>query len=145
MKKLLYLLLTVLIVACSSNDDDGGGNTNTLEYLGTYRGDIQAYLNETYHSTLYNHSMTFVSIGSSNEVMIEGNLIITNTCVFNAAGFVIPETIALSTPQFYALEYGEGVLSGNSLQIELHQDQVNNETNEISATATWLGTLSKVE
>jgi hypothetical protein len=144
MKKLLYLFLTVFIVACSG-EDNGAGNTNTLEYLGTYRGDIDVYINENYHSTLYSHSMTFVSIGSSNEVMIEGNLIITNTCVFNAAGFVIPETIAVSTPQFYALEYGEGVLSGNSLQIELHQDQVNNETNEISATATWLGTLSKVE
>ena len=144
MKKLIYIFLTLLIVACSG-EDGGGGNTNTLEYLGTYRGDIDVYLNENYHSTLYSHSMTFVSIGSSNEVMIEGNLIITNTCVFNAAGFVIPETIAVSTPQFYALEYGEGVLSGNSLQIELHQDQVNNETNEISATGTWLGTLSKVE
>ena len=144
MKKLLYLFLTVLIVGCSG-EDNGAGNTNTLEYLGTYRGDIDVYINENYHSTLYSHSMTFVSIGSSNEVMIEGNLIITNTCVFNAAGFVIPETIAVSSPQFNVLEYGEGVLSGNSLQIELHQDQVNNETNQISGTGTWLGTLSKVE
>ena len=144
MKKLIYLFLTVLIVACSG-DDSGGGSTNTLEYLGTYRGDIQVYLNENYHSTLYNHLMTFISIGSSNDVMIEGNLIITNTCVFNANGFIIPETTAASSPQFNVLEYGEGVLIGNSLQIELHQDQVNNETNEISVTATWLGTLSKVE
>ena len=142
MKKLLYLFLTVLIVGCSGED---GGNANTLEYLGTYRGDIDAYLNGNYHSTLYSHSMTFVSIGSSNEVVIEGNLIITNTCIFNAAGFVIPETIAASSPQFNVLEYGEGVLSGNSLQIELHQDQVINETNEISGTGTWLGILSKVE
>ena len=144
MKKLFYIFLTVLIVACSS-DDGGGGNTNTLEYLGTYRGDIDVYINENYHSTLYSHSMTFVSIGSSNEVVIEGNLIITNTCIFNTAGFVIPETIAASNQQFYVLEYGEGVLSGNSLQIELHQDQINNDTNEISGTWTWLGTLSKVE
>lgn len=142
MKKLLYLFTAIIITSCGSDDD----RNDSLNYLGTYKGDVVTYLNGTYHQTLFNHSMTFVSIGSSNEVMIEGNLIITNTCQFNASGFTIPPTQAVSTQTFYALEYGTGILNGNELQIELHQDQYNSSTNTPNGnTGYWTGTLTKVD
>ena len=141
MKKLLYLFLAITIISCGGDDD---GNA-PLDYLGTYRGDIIVYLNGNYHSTLNNHSMSFVSVGSSNEVMIDGNLIITNTCEFDSSGFVIPSTQAVSSQTFYALEYGSGALNGNELQIELHQDQYNSTTNLLTGSGYWTGTLIKVE
>ena len=141
MKKLLYLFLAITIISCGGDDD---GNA-PLDYLGTYRGDVIIYLNGDYHGTLNNHSMSFVSVGSSNEVMIDGNLIITNTCEFDSSGFVIPSTQAVSTQTFYALEYGSGTLSGNELQIELHQDQYDSTTNQLLTTGYWTGTLTKVE
>ncbi len=141
MKKLLYLFLAIIIISCGGDDD---GNA-PLDYLGTYRGDVMAYINGDYHSTVNNHSMSFVSIGSSNEVMIDGNMIITNTCEFDSSGFVIPSTQAVSSQTFYAIEYGSGTLSGNELQIELHQDQYDSATNQLLATGYWTGTLTKVE
>ena len=84
MKKLL-LLSALLIFACSSDDSsESDDNNSNVEYLGTYRGSIDVYLNGSYHSTLNNHSMTFVSVDDTNEVLIQGNLIITNYCNFNA-------------------------------------------------------------
>ena len=141
MKKLLYLFLALFIVACGGDDD---GNA-PLDYLGTYRGDVMAYINGEYHSTLNNHSMSFVSIGSSNEVMIDESLIITNTCEFDSSGFVIPSTEAVSSQTFYAIEYGNGTLNGNELQIEFHQDQYDNTTNLIVVSGYWTGILTKVE
>ena len=141
MKKLLYLFLAIIIISCGGDDD---GNA-PLDYLGTYRGDVMTYLNGNYFQTLNNHSMSFVSIGSSNEVMIDGNMIITNTCEFDSSGFVIPSTQAVSSQTFYAIEYGSGTLSGNELQIELHQDQYDSATNQLLATGYWTGTLTKVE
>ena len=141
MKKLLYLFFAIITLSCGGDDD---GNA-PLNYLGTYRGDIVVNLNGNYHSTLYNHSMTFVSIGNDNEVMIDGNLIITNTCEFDSSGFVIPSTQAVSSQFFYALEYGSGTLSGNELLIELHQDQYLTGTNTLNGTGYWTGTLTKVE
>ena len=61
--------------------------------------------------------MSFISIGSSNEVMIDGNLIITNTCQFDSSGFVIPSTQAVSTQTSYGLEYGSGTLNGMSYKL----------------------------
>ena len=141
MKNLLYLFLAISIISCGGDDD---GNA-PLDCLGTYRGDVVIYLNGDYHGTLNNHSMSFVSVGSSNEVMIDGNLIITNTCEFDSSGFVIPSTQAVSSQTFYAIEYGSGTLSGNELQIELHQDQYDSATNQLLATGYWTGTLTKVE
>jgi hypothetical protein len=141
MKKLLCLILALSIISCSGDDD---GNA-PIDYLGTYRGDVVIYLNGDYHGTLNNHSMSFVSVGSSNEVMIDGNLIMTNTCEFDSSGFVIPSTQAVSSQTFYAIEYGSGTLSGNELQIELHQDQYDSTTNQLLATGYWTGTLTKVE
>ena len=141
MKKLLCLILALSIISCSGDDD---GNA-PIDYLGTYRGDVVTYLNGDYHGTLNNHSMSFVSVGSSNEVMIDGNLIMTNTCEFDSSGFVIPSTQAVSSQTFYAVEYGSGTLSGNELQIELHQDQYDSTTNQLLATGYWTGTLTKVE
>ncbi|MGC6414149.1 MAG: hypothetical protein ACON5K_05555 [Bacteroidia bacterium] len=141
MKNLLYLFLAIAIISCGGEDD---GNA-PLNYLGTYRGDVLTYLNGDYHGTLNNHSMSFVSVGSSNEVMIDGNLIITNTCEFDSSGFVIPSTEAVSSQTFYALEYGSGTLNGNELQIELHQDQYNSTTNQLTVQGYWTGTLTKVE
>ena len=145
MKKLL-LLSAFLIFACSSDDSsESDHNNSNVEYLGTYRGSIDVYLNGSYHSTLNNHSMTFVSVDDTNEVLIQGNLIITNYCNFNSNGFTIPETIAVTTQVFDVLEYGNGDLNGTTLQIELHQDQISNTTNEIIGTGTWLGTLTKIQ
>ena len=140
MYKKLLLLSVLLLFACSSND----GNNDDIDYLGTYRGDIQVSINDTYHSTLYNHSMTFVSVGNSSEVTIIGNLIITTTCDFDQNGFIISQTTSVSNDVFYALEYGSGTLNGDTLQIELHQDQINNSTNEVQATGTWTGSLTKI-
>ena len=141
MRNLLCLFLAITIISCGEDDD---GNA-PLDYLGTYRGDVIIYLNGDYHGTLNNHSMSFVSVGSSNEVMIDGNLIITSTCEFGSSGFVIPSTQAVSTQTFYALEYGSGTLTGNELQIELHQDQYDSTTNQLLTTGYWTGTLTKVE
>jgi|TARA_B110000208_G_scaffold186273_1_gene242586 hypothetical protein len=141
MKKIFYLFLAISILSCEADAD---GNT-PLEYLGTYRGDVMVYINSNYHSTLFNHSITFVAIGNSNEVMIEGNLIMTNTCEFDTNGFNIPETKPATLNVFYVLEYGSGTLSGNNLQIELHQDQIDVNTNNILNTGYWTGNLTKVE
>jgi hypothetical protein len=142
MRNLSYLILSVLIVACSGSDSSDETN---LDYLGTYKGDIEAYINGAYHSTVFNHSMSFVAIGSSNEVMIDGSLVITNTCTIVDESLTIPETIAVSTKQFYALEYGNGTFDGNQLQIEMHQDQISQSTNEILNSAIWTGILVKVD
>jgi len=141
MKKLLYLFLAITIISCGGDDD---GNA-PLDYLGTYQGDVVIYLDGNYHGTIYNHSMTFVSIGNSNEVLIENSLITTSTCDFSSTGFVIPSTQAVSTQTFYALEYGSGTLNGDELQIELHQDQYDTATNTVYFTGYWTGTLTKVE
>jgi hypothetical protein len=45
---------------------------------------------------------------------------------------------------FYALEYGSGILNGNSLEIELYQDQINSTTGNVQATGFWTGTLEKI-
>ncbi|MBD45694.1 MAG: hypothetical protein CMC65_10870 [Flavobacteriaceae bacterium] len=140
-RKLLYLLLAITIISCGGDDD---GNA-PLDYLGTYRGDVMTYVNGSYIQTLNNHSMSFISIGSSNEVMIDGNLIITNTCQFDSSGFVIPSTQAVSTQTSYVLEYGSGTLNGDELQIELHQDNYDATTNLLVVSGYWTGTLTKVE
>jgi hypothetical protein len=145
MKNLLYLFLAVTMFACSSDSSDTNDNNSNLEYLGTYRGSIDIYINGSYHSTLNNHSMTFVSVDDTNEVLIQGNLIMTNYCDFNSNGFTIPETISATSQLFDVLEYGNGDLNGTTLQIELHQDQISNTTNEIIGTGTWLGTLTKIQ
>ena len=145
MKKLL-LLSALFIFACSSDDSsDTNDNNSNLEYLGTYRGSIDTYINGSYHSTLNNHSMTFVSVDDTNEVLIQGNLIMTNYCNFNSNGFIIPETISATSQLFDVIEYGNGNLNETTLEIELHQDQISNTTNEIIGTGTWLGTLNKVQ
>jgi hypothetical protein len=143
MKKLL-LLSALLIFACSSGGDSDNNEIGNLEYLGTYRGNIDVFLNGTYHSTLNNHQMTFVSIQNSNQVNIIGNLIMTSNCTFDQNGFVISETIPVTTELFYALEYGSGILNGNSLEIELYQDQINSTTGNVQGTGFWTGTLEKI-
>jgi hypothetical protein len=143
MKKLL-LLSALLIFACSSGGDSDNNEIGNLEYLGTYMGNIDVFLNGTYHSTLNNHQMTFVSIQNSNQVNIIGNLIMTSNCTFDQNGFVISETIPVTTELFYALEYGSGILNGNSLEIELYQDQINSTTGNVQATGFWTGTLEKI-
>lgn len=141
MKKLGYLIFVITFISCG-----GGDNGDTpLDYLGTYRGDVMTYINGNYHSMLNNHSMSFIPVGSSNEVIIDGNLIITNTCEFDSSGFVIPSTQAVSTQAFYVLEYGSGTLNGNELQIELHQDQYDSTSNLLTGSGFWTGTLIKVE
>tara|TARA_B100001778_G_scaffold305488_1_gene284170 strand:+ start:1327 stop:1758 length:432 start_codon:yes stop_codon:yes gene_type:complete len=143
MKKLLFLS-ALLIFACSSGGDSDNNEIGNLEYLGTYRGNIDVFLNGTYHSTLNDHQMTFVSIQNSNQVNIIGNLIMTSNCTFDQDGFVIPETIPVTTEFFYALEYGSGILNGNSLEIELYQDQINSTTGNVQGTGFWTGTLEKI-
>tara|TARA_B110000967_G_C18812015_1_gene524134 strand:+ start:225 stop:656 length:432 start_codon:yes stop_codon:yes gene_type:complete len=143
MKNLLYLFLAVILFSCSSDSDDD--NNSNIENLGTYRGSIDVYINGSYHATLNNHSMTFVSDDNTNEVLIQGNLIMTTYCNFNSNGFTIPETIAATTQMFDVIEYGSGDLNGTTLQIELHQDQISNTTNESIGTGTWLGTLTKIQ
>ena len=144
MKNILYLFLVLTIFACSSNESNDDNNSN-IENLGTYRGNIDVYINGSYHATLNNHSMTFVSDDNTNEVLIQGNLIMTTYCNFNSNGFTIPETIAATSQMFDVIEYGSGDLNGTTLQIELHQDQISNTTNEAIGTGTWLGTLTKIQ
>lgn len=136
MKKLLFIFISPLLFISCGGDDD---------YLGTYQGDVDVFLNGDYHSTLNNHSMSFVPVGSNGEVLIEGNLIITNTCEFNSSGFVIPSTEAVSSQFFYAIEYGSGTLNGDELYIELHQDQFSTTTNVPLGSGYWTGTLTKIE
>ncbi len=141
MKKLILLLFIPLVFACS--DDSAENNSSSSDsYLGTYIGDIDVFLQGQYHSTLYNHAMSFISIENSNNILIDGNLILTNTCTIDGNNLIISENTAASTSTSYVIEYGSGLFNGNELEIEFHQDQYTINGN-IAVTGTWIGTLTK--
>ena len=141
MKKLILLLFIPLVFTCSDDSTDNNSSSSN-SYLGTYIGDIDVFLQGQYHSTLYNHVMSFISIENSNNILIDGNLIMTNICTIEGNNLIISENTAASTSSFYVIEYGSGLFNGNELEIEFHQDQYNINGN-INATGTWIGSLTK--
>ena len=67
MKKLILLLFIPLVFNCSDDSTDNNSSSSN-SYLGTYIGDIDVFLQGQYHSTLYNHAMSFISIENSNNI-----------------------------------------------------------------------------
>jgi len=141
MKKIILLLFIPIFFTCS----DDNNSSNSASYLGSYRGNIDVFMPDpdTYHSTLYNHTISFVSIDNSDEILIDGNLIITNVCTINGDNLIIEENIPVSTSSFYAVEYGTGTFNGDQLEIELRQYNYDN-SGTLNFSGTWIGTLTKM-
>ena len=142
----MLLLFIPLVFACSNDDSVDDNSSNNVSYLGTYIGDIDVFMPDqnTYHSTLYNHTMSFISIENSDNILIDGNLIMTNICTIEGNNLIISENIPVSNNSFYAVEYGSGLFNDDEIQIELHQDQYDINDN-LLATGTWTGTLIKID
>lgn len=141
MKKVLVLFLSIVFfLNCTSS--------NTLSSIsdlsGTYKGDISVYINNQYHSTLYNHSISFTKVASSNEYLLEGSLLIANTCSIENNLLSIQETTSASTTHFQVVEFANGNFREEQLEIEFYQNQVNPVTSEIGVSGKWIGTLRKV-
>jgi hypothetical protein len=137
--KLSILTLTLFVSACSKTSDD----IKVADLSGSYKGNINTYMNGTLSQTLNNHTIVLVPTTVVGQVTITNNVIISTSGKISGNTLTIPKSIVASNQSFSVSEYGTGTFSGNKLTIEFYQDQVS-PNGSISTVGKWTGVLTKL-
>ena len=143
MKKIVPIILffNLLIQFTSCNDDENTSNGNS-NYVGTYVGNIDTYIDNVFHSNV-SKTITLSTLSNTNEFLMDNNIFMTTTCSITNNNLDIPSHTTAETATFSVIEFGTGIFNGNNLTIEFQQNNIDTNTGAINFTGKWVGTLTK--
>ena len=142
MKKLIYklLVLSIIFSACKK-ENDSTVNSNSSIYSGTYIGNVDTYLNGTFHSTA--SKLIILSELNTINYLMENNIFMSTTCEISNGNLSIPNDTTAGNSTYNVIEYGTGIFNGNNLTIEFNQYGTDVNTGNIISNGRWIGTLEK--
>src|SRR4051812_12642682 len=116
MKSILVLASLLVLWSCNKKEEE-----NPAKYAGTYSGNVDVYLNGTLTNTIINHSL-IIHPATVGDYAISNNLITRSVApiVNNTLSFA---RARVGTGLVDVYEYGTGQFSGNTLTLELYQDE----------------------
>jgi hypothetical protein len=126
--------------------------TQTLDYTGTYTGNILLYtegVSQTlasgyiYEQTIYGSSIQIAPSGKPGEYIITNNIITADTASMTAGKLEIPKTFVQAIGIFNIYDMGQAILSGNILKVDFYQDFVSSYNSMLGSSFHWTGELQK--
>ena len=136
---ILFFNLLIHFTSCSDDENTSNGNSN---YVGTYVGNIDTYIDNVFHSNI-SKTITLSTLSNLNEFLMDNNIFMTTTCSIANNNLDIPSHTTAETATFSVIEFGTGIFNGNNLTIEFQQDNIDTNTGAINFTGKWVGTLTK--
>jgi len=136
MKPLLFMAGMLMLWGCTKKEDE-----NPAKYAGTYSGNVEVYLNGTLTNTILNHSL-IIHPATVGDYAISNNLITRSTApiINNTLSFA---RARVGTGQIDIYEYGTGQFSGNTLTLELYQDEEDPASHTVIRSHKYTGVLTK--
>lgn len=117
MKKVLAISLCIMLFGMFLSSCKKSGASN-MDYSGSYKGNINLYINGTLFTTLNSHTIVLTSTSTSGQVTLNNNVIQSTSASISGDTLTIPNTVVSSITNFKTIEYGNGTFSGNTLAIE---------------------------
>ncbi len=141
-KFILFVLFPMFGILSCTPDTPDAPETTLPNYIGTYIGNCDTYINGTFHSTV-SKTITISSSSTPGHYLMGNNIFMSTTCDISGSSLTIPEAITATTASFSVKEYGSGIFSDNNLTIEFHQDNINASDGSVNNVGKWIGTLVK--
>ena len=127
----------ISLVGCSKS-----GNDTSINYPGSYKGDIEIYYQGYLIHKLSNHTIVLAPTTTPGKVTLTNNVLVTTSANLSGNSLTIPDYFAETNPHSDIVESGTGTFSGNTLTIVFYRQEVAKIGNG-REIIKWTGVLTK--